>query len=349
MTRQQRLDAVHAAIRNLARHPEPATISDGLSGPMATACLRCACDLLDPGSLAQATDVPGRAPPLAAVVAARGVFTAPLEWVALLAAAGSEVVLKVPAAAPCFGEAVARAFVEQGLPVGSTTAHQLPVVDALVAMGSDQTIATLAAQHAHARLSLHGHRFSVAVVAGTARTLAEQLAIDALLYDGRGCFTPVAVLHLGVTEEVEHFTAVLAEELATVAERLPAGAQDPLLGPEWRRRTGLARALGGLVRDAPPTTALLPPTQLEVAALPGYLPVHPLQSLEQAAELLAPWRPWLAACATDLDDPARLFELGFERVCPPGTLQKPPIPRRHGGREMLHPLMIQPSKEGAQR
>ncbi len=340
MDRQQRLDAVVAAIHSLAAHPRAQTLGDGLSAPMAQACLESSCARLDRASLDLASDVPGRPPTVAGVVAARGVFTAPLEWVALLAAAGSQVVLKAPAAAPHFGEAIAACFTAHGLEVRCTTARELPPVDALVAMGNDQTIAALAQRHPRARLSLHGHRFSLAVVAGAGAELAHQLALDALLYDGRGCFTPVAVLHTGPLDDAERLTTRLAEQLLAVSRRLPAGARDPLLGPEWRRRTGLARALGALRHDSPPATALLDPAHFEAAALPGFLPVHSVRDPAEIDALLTPWRPWLAACATDHRDPSALQRLGFERLCRPGALQEPTIPRRHGGREMLRPLML---------
>jgi hypothetical protein len=277
------------------------------------------------------------------VVAARGVFTAPLEWVALLAAAGAEVVLKAPLAAPAFGAALAQSFRACGLPVSCTTARELPALDALVAMGSDQAIAALAEAHARARLSLHGHRFSVAVVRGAGPALAAELAQDALLYDGRGCFTPVAVLHLGSQAAAEQLVHHLGEQLEEHARILPPGSQDPLMGPEWRRRTGLARALGRLARLEAPTTALLPATAFEAVALPGFLPVYHLARLDAVRDLLAPRQSWLAACATDLDPAAPLYEIGFERICRPGTLQRPPLLRCHGGREMLRPLMLRVS------
>ncbi len=345
MNRQQRLDEAHAAVRSLSRHPDPAALSDGLSPAMARACLQLACDSLGRQALDLATQVPGLPPNRAAVVAARGVFTAPLEWVALLAALGSEVLLKVPSQAPQFGGALATAFTERGLPVRTTTSHDLEKPDAIVAMGNDETMSALADRYARARLLLHGHRFSVAVVRGQSPALARQLSMDALLYDGRGCFTPVAVLHLGGPESAAALTGQLALQLPETARRYPPGQRDPLSGPQWRRRTGLARTRGSLSQDPPPATALLPLTFFDASALPGFLPVHPVADLEELQGTLGPWTPWLAACATDLEDPAPLLRAGFERICRPGTLQAPPIPRPHGGREMLRPLMRVPSLE----
>jgi hypothetical protein len=345
LSRPQRLAAVRAALRLLAAHPDPALLGDGLSPAMAAHCLGLACEALDPASLERATEVPGAPPALAAVVSARGVFTAPLEWVAVLAAAGAEVILKPPRAAPHFAEAISTCFRQAGLPVRVSTERALPAVDALVVMGSDETVAALAAQHARARLSLHGHRFSLAVVRGCDEQLARGLALDALLYDGRGCFTPAGVLVLGEREDAAKLTRAISDQLEALSRQLPPGASDPLWGPERRRRTGLARTLGWPVVPGPPTCALLPPEHFEAAVLPGFLPVHPVPDTHAVSALLADWRPWLAACATDLDDPEPLLRAGFERVCRPGHLQRPPLLRAHGGRELLRPLMRHASVE----
>jgi hypothetical protein len=193
-------------------------------------------------------------------------------------------------------------------------------------------------------LLLHGHRFSVALVRGCSPTLAGALAEDALLYDGRGCFTPVAVLHLGTPEEAAALAQHLGEAMLALRARLPAGTIDPLHGPRWRLRAGLARLFGGLFGREGAAAALLPASTFEPAALPGFLPVHPVEGLDAAADLLAPWRPHLAACATDLPRCPGLEALAFERLCRPGHLQRPPLPRSHGGQEMLRPLMRHPSQ-----
>ncbi len=339
--RDQGVAAVCAAVRRLSRHPTPAQLADGLSPAMASHCLHLACDAISRPALQRAVSVPGRGPTRAGVVAARGVFTAPLEWVCLLATVGSELWLKVPAAAPAFGEALAAAFQAEGLPVSCISTRELPDADALVAMGSDETISALAGRYARARLSLHGHRFSVALVQGSDEELARQLALDALLYDGRGCFTPVAVLHLGGEQAARALATRISSAMGALQAELPPGPRDPLQGPEWRRRTGLARALGSLETTGGAASACLEARFFEAAALPGFLPVHPIRDLDEGRHLLRPWRAWLAACASDLDDADALQALDFERLCRPGQLQSPPLCRTHGGMEMLRPLMAQ--------
>jgi len=312
---------------------------------MAEHCLRLASGLILDADLPRVIDVPGRPPRDAAVVAARGVFSAPLEWVALLAAVGARVHLKAPGGAPAFCLALTEAFRAEGLPVLVCAGHTLPAVDALVAMGSDQTMGTLAAAQPQARLSLHGHRFSVAVVRPGEHSLAPDLALDAALYDGRGCFTPAAVFVLGAEEGANQLARELADAMDAMQRRLPLGRTDPLLGPERRRRLGLARVRGQLRQGPGWAVPLLSADAFEPAALPRLLPVHPVASLEQVAALLRPRQHELAACATDLADPTPLLELGFERICLPGRLQAPPFGRCHGGREALRPLMRHASLE----
>ncbi|MBN1337129.1 MAG: hypothetical protein JXB39_14310 [Deltaproteobacteria bacterium] len=342
-------DRVLEAVRRLAATPDPGALSDGLSAPMAARCLDLACGLITREALLAALDVPGVPPRTAAVVGARGVFTASLEWVALLAGAGAEVVLKAPAAAPHFGRALAAAFTAESLPVRCTTDRALPDTEAIVAMGDDASIAAIAATHARARLALHGHRTSLALVeAPDPETLAAALALDTLLYDGRGCFTPAAVLVVGPPQRAADLAEALGRALTCLRADLPLGDLDPLHGPAWRHRTGLARVLGRLYgTDAPGAGAagLLPAAHLDLNVVPGFLAVHSVASVAEAAGRVRPWLGHLAACATDLADPAQVLPLGVERACRPGRLQTPPFGRTHGGLEPLRMLCAHPSIE----
>jgi hypothetical protein len=344
-----RIDRVLQAVARLAAASDPQALSDGLSAPMAEHCLTLACGLITREAVLAALDVPGIPPRTAAVVAARGVFTAPLEWVALLAGAGADVLVKAPSTAPTFGEALAAAFAGQGLPVRCTIDRNLPDVDALVAMGDDPSIAALAAAHPHARLSLHGHRTSFALVqAPDPGPVASALAEDVLLYDGRGCFTPAAVLVLGPPARAGALAEALGRTLPALRARLPLGDLSPLHGPAWRQRAALARVLGTLHGTDEPgmgVAGVLPGSHLDLSVLPGFLAVHAVAGLEEAIGLLRPWRGHLAACATDLPDPSAVLALGVERACRPGRLQAPPFGRAHGGREALRPLCLHPSLE----
>jgi hypothetical protein len=339
-----RIQAVMRAVGRLAAWSRPVSLSDGLSAPMAARCLSLATGAIHADAIRDALAIPGRPPSSAAVVAARGVFSAPLEWVVLLAAAGARVHLKAPRAASSFSEALTEVFEAEGLPVEVSTRRELPDVEALVAMGSDAALAALARRHAHARLSLHGHRLSVAVVRDTGSATAAALCDDAALYDGRGCFSPVAVFVLppGDPSALHDNLASSFEE----AQRLwPRGAVSSALGPEWRRRTGLAKSLGSLRESEAWATTVLPASFFEASPLPRFLPIHPVRDLGDVSGTLASWSGHLAACATDLMDVDSLLAMGFERICRPGRLQLPPFGRPHGKREPLRPLFSFPSVE----
>lgn len=344
-----RILAVLRAVAALAAHPHPQSLSDGLSEPMARRCLALATGEITREALTRALDVPGVPPRQAVVVAARGVFTAPLEWVVLLAGAGARVHLKVPHSAPAFGLALARAFQDEGLPVVASTDRVLPDADAVVAMGSDETMAALAPRVIRAHGALHGHRFSVALVDGDpGEDLARALADDVCLFDGRGCFTPTAIFVLPSTRggdpPVPRLGAHLARALEEAERLWPVGDRAGT-GPEWRRRVGLARARGRLHGGGPWAVAEQEGSWFEASALPRFIGVHPVRDLDQVARLLEPWRGRIAACATTLDPPEPLQGLRVERWCRPGHMQRPPFGRPHGGMEAFRSLCFHPSLE----
>jgi len=335
-----RIQAVLCAVSRLAAWPAPEELSDGLSAPLSRRCLALCTGLVDEPGLREALRIPGIPPRTAVVVAARGVFAAPLEWVVLLAAAGARVHLKVPQAAPAFGVAIAETFSAEGLAVVASASHLLPDAEAVVAMGSDETIAAVAARYPAARTALHGHRSSFALVSEDAD--AEALANDVVLYDGRGCFTPTAIFVVG---DPSSLARRLGEALEHADTAFPPGA--PAHGPEWRRRLGLARARGRLLGGDRWAVAILGPEHAETVALQRFIGVHSVASVEEVTRRLLPWKGRIAACATDLPMAriADLTPLRLERICRPGRLQAPPLGHPHGGVEALRALYFHPSVE----
>jgi hypothetical protein len=270
---------------------------------------------------------------------ASNVFTAPLPWVTLFAGLGSRVVLKAPTACPDPVLALAEAFGD--LPL---EAHALPhneafallsEVDAVMAFGPDSAMAELES-HLPADMprSLHGHRVSVAVVESRdLEALAAGLALDCSLYDSRGCMSPAAVFCLG---DAEALAQALALALARLAATLPRGEILPAEGPQWRRRTGLARARWQCWEGPDWAVPLLPLSHIQPTPLPRMLPVHPVADLESLHFLRD--LP-LSSCATNLD-PTRLSSLGFHRICRPGALQDPPFSPLHDGVDLLSRLAL---------
>ena len=339
MTERDRVASVLRAIERLAKMPEPQALSDGLSAPMASLGLDIACGLIKRTGLEDLVNTKRVAPKTALIVVARGVFTAPLEWVAGLAAFGSRVFLKAPSAAPAFCEALAECFEAEGLFVEVSTGRDLPEVDAVVAMGSDPAIAAIATRFPSIPSSLHGHRFSVAFVGSAAD--APALAEDVVLYDGRGCFTPTGVFVLGGLDAAEAVALRLAEALALAEERWPRGDFAPEHGPLWRERSALGRATGRVFGGENWGVSVGPLSTFEPSALPRWISVHAVQDVDSMLETLVPWRAHWAACGTDQDSStARSLErAGFERVCAIGQLQRPRFGRPHGGAPFLEGLL----------
>lgn len=271
------------------------------------------------------------------------VFTAPLEWTAAFVALGSRVTLKAPSASPASTLALAEAFGESVRALARPHAEAWELIaqaDAVLGFGSDRAMAELSA-HLPPGLprSLHGHKVSFALVEGHGEALAQALALDAALYDGQGCMSPAAVLCTG---DAQALAQGLHRALQALHTALPRGPLPPELGHEWRRRRGLALALGALYEGDEHAVAVLPPEHLGAASLPRFLVVHPVE--RGALPALLRGLP-LSTLATDLEDPHALSALGFTRVCRPGFMQRPPFPRPHDGVDVLHTLCKEVSRE----
>ena len=363
-----RIDRVLAALERLGG-TELAPLAQGLSAENAAECFRLACEPLSREALQRALAVPGRRPPDVTIAAAWGVFTSPLEWVALYAAAGMAVHLKAPSRDPAFCEALAAAFSAEGLPCTASPSRALGAPSAVVAFGSDQGVADVVAATPGARHLTFGHRFSVGVCEPEP-WLAEDIARAHALYDTRGCMAPVAIFCLGDPAPlVRGLQAVLDD----VEEALPSGAPEPALGPEIRRREALARATGRLFRHGRWRIAVQPVATFTPAALPRFITLHPVSSVEVLDALLARWEPWLSTLGTDeesrdlrrpadrqatqaaaragsldamrelsdADDWATLYAR-FPRVVPLERMQQPALGRLHDGHAMLGDILDPP-------
>ncbi len=326
-------ERVVAAVRRFGSM-DPTGWETGLSAPGARAALHEAVAAV----LAGPWQAPDPVPDRVVIWCAANVFTAPLEWTAQLVAAGSKVVLKAPSRCPAPARALAQAF--DGLGVRTVVQpHEravelLATGDPVLGMGGDAAMAQLARHLLPGQpRSLHGHRVSFAVVQGSSPDLARALARDAALYDGAGCMSPAAVFALG---DHERLAAHLADAMAAAQRRWPRGEVDPAIGPRWRTRTGLARVLGASHEGPGWAVPVLPLHLAQASVLPRMLPVHPVSRLAQLAGLAE--LP-LSSCATDLGE----LELGFPRLCAPGSLQAPRTNRHHDGVDVMAVLSGQVS------
>jgi hypothetical protein len=322
------IDEVLGGLARLrARDAEP--LSQDLSPENARVCLDAALDAITREGLETELATPGTRPQRVTLVCAYGVFTSPIEWTALLLAAGCAVHLKAPSRDATLCAALAADMAAMGLSITVSTDRDLRAPNAVIAMGDDATMDAVRDATPNAIHALYGHRFSVALVTGDAEAAAPLLARDAALYDGRGCMAPAAVFTSG---DAHALAAALAAALAEIEATLPRGRFDPALGPEWRRRMGLARVLGTVHGGHAWAALVLPAAHFTPMALPRVLPVHAIDSVPALAAHLGPWRDHLSSCGTDDLDCA---VPGFHRVAPLGTMQTPPFPRVHDGRPML--------------
>lgn len=309
---------------------DPAAWGTGLSAEGAREALRLSVDAVLSGRFGEP---PGEPPARLLIWCAANVFTAPLEWTARFAAWGSQVTLKAPTACPAPVEALAAAFKPLGV-VAVNRAHEhawelVAEADAVLGFGGDEAMTALQARLPPATpRSLHGHRLSLAVVAGDDAATAKALALDLALYDGQGCMSPAAIFCLG---DAVRLGERLGDALYELSGRLPRGEATPGLGPERRRRVGLARALGQLwegedwLVTVTPARTFSPLSHARLAAL------HPVEDLHALSTL--PRLPW-STLGTDLrdDEAARVAEaLGVPRVCRLGQMQRPRFGRPHDG------------------
>jgi hypothetical protein len=310
--------------RDALMRRDPADFDTGLSPAGARLAWSNALSPWTDAALADIDALPGAPYRRAALITARGAFTAPLEWCAVLLLRGTEVVWKVTDGGDGVAAAAAEAARALGLPL--TTSRSRAVVgeaDLVVAMGSDATIDRLRATLPPATHLLgFGHRFSVAW--WTQLDQADALAADLAAYDTRGCLSPAAIFTpLPLTDAGPR----LAEALACAEATWPRGAPSAIEAAHARTRRTVARAVGqtwegdGWAVWGFPLALLEPVTPRRTASL------YPAARLEDALTALTPWRPWLSSIGTDVAHPP----LDPLRVCALGTLQRPPLDRLHDG------------------
>jgi hypothetical protein len=303
-------------------------MNTGLSPSSARWAWTLSLDALDRAAMSKAQRVRGRPFVHADFVAASTVFTAPVEWCALLLARGTSVHLKHPHAAPGAAPDMVEAATRLGLPMTTSSSRTLdPKADLLIAMGDDPTIHTLRAQaNAATTTLLFGHRFSVAW-ADTAQDWTD-LAHDALMYDGRGCLSPSTVF---TDRPLEHAVSSMAAALDRQRNSLPGGQISPIEAAQVRERGALARVLGAMASGEDWSVHGLPATHLRPVSLPRSVAVISVANQTEAAALLAPHRGSLSTVGDRL---GRTWHQA--RVTHPGQMQRPPLNRLHDGVHLIH-------------
>jgi len=311
------------------RELDVAALCPHLSPVGARAALDAALDPLAPKPLSAAVQRTPRAFPHAVMVVARTVFTAPLEWAAVLLGRGTSLLLKPSSADRGFTDALVELARAHDLPLGRTedraAVGRAPLV---VAMGSDATVEAIRSQVASdARYLGFGHRFGAAWL--TTEDGFRAIGPDLALHDGLGCMSPAAVF---TDWPLDDAVAALAESWRRIDAAWPSGPRDPASGARIREREARARVLGRVAKGPGWSVHALPIERFQPAALPRSTALHRVAGADGMAALLHRYEDVLSTFATD--HPALAVPAGARR-CAPGAMQRPPLDRLHDGVDWL--------------
>jgi hypothetical protein len=239
--------------------------------------------------------------------------------------------------------------------------------DCVVASGSDETLAQVAARVAPPRrLVAYGHRVSVAVLDGGATRaaladVAARAALDVCLWDQLGCLSPIALYVVGGDAAAPDRTAdAVAEALALAEARWPRGEIDTgsAAAVERERAEAELRAAAGrrvAVHASSGTRWTVvreEDARLRPAPLHRFLRVLPVRGPGELLDALRPLEPYLAGVALEgfggrsAALARELADRGASRICPFGALQAPPLDWRRDGRGVLLPLARLARREG---
>jgi len=230
--------------------------------------------------------------------------------------------------------------------------------DLMMVFGSDPTIfAWRGRMPLHKPFLGYGHRASFAVILRECLTpeVAEKLAWDTTLYDQQGCLSPqVAYVERGGRVAPEEFAEWVAGGLARFARRYPAARDFASVATIRQMRDMAAFAEGAHLWGADDlswTLCLYPPGPFPFSCAHRFLFLVPIQRLQEIPDLVAGSEPFLGAVglAAPLERQEEAAEtlapLGISRICPPGTMQQPPLGWHHEGLPPLGRLVRWVDKE----
>jgi hypothetical protein len=237
---------------------------------------------------------------------------------------------------------------------GETKLSALDDFDAVVAFGSDNTLAQI--HHALPRSTRFigfGSKASIGYVArealqthADAQRIAAAAARDLVLYDSEGCLSLHALFveHGGAIEPYA-FAEIMADAVERTAVEFPLGIRDAAVSAQLaaaRRLAEFRRSSGrGTLLSDPDLTYLLlfdPPQEQPPPFLPRAMAIHPIEAPSEALGYLQRHRiPIEAAAITGsrADVVEAAVAMGANRLAAFGELQRPPLAGNHGGRARI--------------
>jgi hypothetical protein len=263
--------------------------------------------------------------PRAQVLLSANVFVAPLRAIALARASSARVTVRASRRDPALAEALAEL-----LPGAFELVSELrpEAGDHVWAYGSDETLASV---HSGlpAGVTFHGHGFGLGavVVASGFDVLrsASAIALDAALFDQRGCLSPRLVVVAGSGAEAEQLAQALASELGRLERALPPGPETAEQEAERRRQADAATyafevlpAGRGWVSFSAEGRSTLPPAMRCLHVLCTAEPISALTPF-------APHLTCLSSNAGSTLGQALRSAFPSARQCGLGEMQRPPL------------------------
>lgn len=222
--------------------------------------------------------------------------------------------------------------------------------DVVVVSGRDDTLDAVSGFIGHPRhrqrpvLMGYGHKVSAAVIVddGTAQTmaLASSVALDAVMWHQRGCFSARGVIFCGSAPRAQAFAQRLGAAIAQVERELQATTLPEAELIKRAQARGVAEFQGELFGDGVGWVQWDDGAFRGVSASPHVLTFHHIEQMSQLAQMFALPAKQLQGCALGMAGAElasrrswalALAQLGFTRICQPGQLQSPPAGWLHDG------------------
>ena len=228
--------------------------------------------------------------------------------------------------------------------------------DMVIAMGSEETLShlqkRLSTGRTIPRLLGYGHRVSFGLIGREVLEnlddIANRAAMDVAMYDQRGCLSP----HLFYVEtDGKHspyqFAHALGEALAKLQVKIPRGTVSTQTAAtlhhfrstyEVQQADGQKIHIFGSEHQNLWTVIYEEDPSFSLSPLFRTVRVKPIDDLQQVAQPLSNWRPYLQAAGIAVS-PERLLPLaetlgavGVNRICSIGQMQKPAVGWHQDGR-----------------